>query len=64
MRYFLLTFPIHARMFWRRVLRFFGVNTYAMVMDDFSDTLLLLKINMGAALVKPIKEMIKDMDDG
>lgn len=63
MRYFLVTFPIHLRRRWRRVLRFFGVNTYAMIMDDVHDRQLLLKMDIGFALLPALRKMIKDLAD-
>lgn len=52
----LVLFPIQLRIFWRNVLRWFGINNYEMEMDDLRDGMDLFRLEIGHWLASALSD--------
>ena len=55
-RLFFALLSYRLRMFWRRVLRLFGVNNTKMAMDDLYDTHDITRISIGIVVADGLKQ--------
>ena len=62
MRLFIMKLPFRFRIWYRWLLSLFGKYTYQMGIDDINDRMELLKIDIGFAIMKPIKDFVDGVE--